>query len=153
MSSQKSLPVIASLMLLAIAVIAIPLWRNHRISERVDQALQAGEAAKLVVMEAVTTHGGLNQLKPGDLAFNAQSSLNAYTSKIDISESGRITITTQNTGATPDPVFLLTPMDGSGSGANTPLIWSCDLLAGNPRWTPLRCSRPGTPTPAPTPKA
>jgi len=157
MSRQKSVPVTASLLLLTIAVIAaiitVPTWHNHRISARVDQALQAGEAAKLVVMEAATVHGGLNQLKPGDLAFDAQSSLNAYTSSIDISESGRITITTRDTGASPDPVFLLTPLNGTATGRDAPITWSCDLLTGNPQWAPPRCSRPDALAPAVTPKA
>src|SRR5579859_3124119 len=115
MRSEKSVPLLVSLGVLAvlavIAALAIPAWRHHQVDERLDQALQAGEAAKLVVMEATTVRGGLNRLKAGDLNFNATSSLNAYTAKIDVSESGRITITTKDTGATPDPVFLLTPLD------------------------------------------
>jgi type IV pilus assembly protein PilA len=138
-----------------IATIAIPGWRNHRISERLDEALRAGEPAKLVVMEAATVRGGLNRLKSGDLNFNAAAALNAYTSTIDISESGRITIATKDTGATPDPVFLLTPLDSSANGGSTPLTWSCDIIAGNSQWMPSRCTRPAaaapvTPAPAAT---
>jgi type IV pilus assembly protein PilA len=158
MQRPKSVPLISALALLAIvaviAAIAIPAWRNSRISERLDEALQAGEAAKLVVMEAVTTRGGLNQLKPGDLTFNAQSALDPYASRVDISESGRITITTKDTGALPDPVFLLTPLDNSAGASGSPLIWSCDLIAGNPQWMPQRCARPATLSPtAPAPTA
>ncbi|WP_147281663.1 pilin [Dyella solisilvae] len=132
-----------------VASIAIPAWRNHRIADRLDQALQAGEAAKLVVMEAATTRGGLNRIRPEDLTFNAQSSLNDYVSGVDISESGRITIATKNTGASPDPVFLLTPLDIGNGGHDAALSWSCDLLAGDRQWTPPRCTRPDTPAPAP----
>ena len=89
MRSEKSVPLMISLALLAvvavIATIAIPAWRNHRVSEHLDEALRAGEAAKLVVMEAATVRGGLNRLQSGDLNFNAASSLNSYTAKIDIS--------------------------------------------------------------------
>ena len=133
-----------------VATIAIPTWRNHRVAEHLDEALQSGEAAKLVVMEAATVRGGLSQLKPGDLTFNAASSLNAYVSKIDVSESGRVTIATRNTGAAPDPVFLLTPLDNSATGGNAPLIWSCDIIAGNTQWMPTRCVRPALPAPATT---
>nr|WP_199046045.1 pilin [Dyella sp. ASV24] len=154
MRSEKSVPLMISLAVLAvlavIAAIAIPAARNHRISERLDEALKAGEAAKLVVMEAITVRGGLNRLQPSDLAFNAASSLNAYTAKIDISESGRITITTKDTGAAPDPVFLLTPLDNSAAGGSAPLTWSCDIIAGNSQWMPAACTRPiaQAPTPA-----
>lgn len=159
MRSEKSVPLMVSLAALAvvavIAAFAIPAWRNHQVSERLDEALRAGEAAKLVVMEATTVRGGLNRLKAGDLNFNAAASLNAYTAKIDISESGRITIVTQNTGATPDPVFLLTPLDNSANGGGATLSWSCDIIAGNSQWMPTRCTRPAMPasstTAAPVP--
>jgi type IV pilus assembly protein PilA len=151
MQRPQSVPLITGLAVLAIAAviatIAIPAWRSNRITQRLDEALQSGDAAKLVVMEAVTTRGGLNQLKPGDLVFNAQSSLNPYTSRVDISESGRVTITTKDTGASPDPVFLLTPLDNSAGAGGSPLIWSCDLIAGNSQWMPPRCARPATPPP------
>jgi len=152
MSSEKSRPLLISLAVLAvvavIATIAIPAWRNHRIADRLDQALRSGEAAKLVVMEAATVRGGLNRLKPGDLNFNAASSLNEYTAGIDISESGRITIATKNTGASPDPVFLLTPLDNSANGSNAPLTWSCDVIAGSNQWMPPSCTRPAIAAPA-----
>ncbi|QNK00535.1 hypothetical protein [Dyella telluris] len=146
MRSERSRPLMISLALLAvvavIATIAIPGWRNHRISGHLDEALRAGEAAKLVVMEAATVRGGLNRLQPGDLNFNATAALNAYTSKIDISESGRITIATKDTGATTDPVFLLTPIDGSASGGSPTLSWSCDIISGSGQWMPEHCTRP-----------
>ena len=60
MRSEKSKPLIVSLAVLAvlaiIATLAIPAWRNHRIADHLDQALRAGEAAKLVVMEAEGFH-------------------------------------------------------------------------------------------------
>ncbi|WP_157971357.1 hypothetical protein [Dyella sp. C9] len=152
MNRPQSAPLMTSLALLAIAAIVasigIPAWRSHRIISHMEQALQAGEAAKLVVMEAATTRGGLNRIRPEDLAFNAQSSLNIYAARVDISESGRITIATRDTGASPDPVFLLTPLD-SGGGAN--LVWSCDLLSGDRQWLPPSCTRPVLPAAATAP--
>lgn len=154
MQPSKPRSLLIGLALLAIlaviATIAIPAWRNHRIASHLDQALQAGDGAKLVVMEAATTRGGLDRLKPGDLSFNAQGSLNDYASKVDISESGRITITTRDTGATPDPVFLLTPLDNAAAGGSGALVWNCDLLTGNPQWIPPRCTRSNMPAAAAT---
>ncbi|PXV56211.1 type IV pilus assembly protein PilA [Dyella jiangningensis] len=154
MRSEKSAPLMIGLAVLAvlavIAAFAIPAWRNHRIAGHMDEALKAGEAAKLVVLEATTVRGGLNKLQPGDLKFNAASALNAYTASIDISESGRVTIATKDTGATPDPVFLLTPLDNA-TGAGVPLTWSCDIIAGNGQWMPASCTRPATPAAMPAP--
>ncbi len=89
-----------------------------------DHLDQADGAAKLVVMEAATKRGGLAKLKLGDLTYNTQATSSAYTARVDISESGRITIVTEDAGASSDPAFLLTPLDepgGQKSGAS--LIW------------------------------
>jgi type IV pilus assembly protein PilA len=149
---KKSAPIMISLALLAIvaviASIAIPAWRNHRITQHLDEALRAGDAAKLAVMEAATVRGGLNRIKAEDLTLNAGATSNNYVSKVDISESGRITIATHDTGASPDPVFLLTPLDSSANGGNASLTWSCDIIAGNSQWVPERCTRPANPLPA-----
>ncbi|WP_281852289.1 hypothetical protein [Dyella sp. GSA-30] len=133
--------VIAAIMVV-VAALAIPAWRNHQIATRADQALKAGDAAKLVVMEAVTTRGGLIRLQPGDLSYNAASASSPYVSKIDISQSGRITIATKDTGSSPDPTFLLTPIETNSKQGGAPLTWSCDIIAGNAQIKPASCTRP-----------
>jgi type IV pilus assembly protein PilA len=65
-------------------------------------------------------------------------------SKIDISQSGRITIATKDTGSSPDPTFLLTPIETSSKQGGAPLTWSCDIIAGNAQIKPDSCTRPDT---------
>lgn len=122
----------------AIAALATPAWRNHRITDRLDHAVKASEAAKLVVMETATTR----RQKPSDLTYNVQATSSAYTARVDISESRRITIVIRDTGASPDPTFLLAPLDGLGGQNGAPLMWSCDVIAGSAQWIPPSCSRP-----------
>ena len=146
MRVSKGLSLVTLLIIIAIlvvmAAVAIPAWRNHQIAARADQALKAGDAAKLVVMEAVTTRGGLIRLQPGDLSYNASSASSPYVSRIDISQSGRITIATKDTGSSPDPTFLLTPIETSSKQGGAPLTWSCDIIAGNAQIKPASCTRP-----------
>jgi type IV pilus assembly protein PilA len=145
MSAPKGISLIPLFVLLAIvaviAAFAIPAWRSHRITAHLDEAVKAGEAAKLVVLEAAAMRGGLAQLKSGDLDYNAQSTASAYTAHVDISESGRVTIVTKGTGATPDPAFLLTPLEEGTRPGNTSLIWSCDVIAGSTQWIPPSCTK------------
>jgi type IV pilus assembly protein PilA len=131
--------------LAVIAALAIPALRSHRIMGRLDQARQAGDAAKQVVAEAVILRGGLAQLKPDDLSYNAQATANAYTARVEISQSGRIRIVTRDTGASPDHTFLLTPLEVSADKAGLPLAWSCDIIAGNAQWLPPSFTRPASP--------
>lgn len=148
MRTSRGISLVTVLVVIAVlavvAAFAVPAWRNHQIATRAEQALRAGDAAKLVVMEAVTTRGGLINLRPGDLSYNAASSLGPYVSKIDISQSGRITIATKDTGSSPDPTFLLTPIEASGNPGGAPLAWNCDIIAGNDQVKPASCTRPNT---------
>lgn len=146
MRAFKGISLVTVLVILAIvaviAAFAVPAWRHHQAADRLDQALKAGDAAKLVVMETVTTRGGLVNLHTGDLSYNATSASSPYVSKIDISQTGRITIATQGTGSSPDPTFLLTPIEGTAGHDAASLIWSCDIVAGNDQIRPASCTRP-----------
>lgn len=145
MRVSKGVSLVTVLVVIAIlavvAAFAVPAWRNHQIATRTEQALRAGDAAKLVVMEAVTTRGGLIKLRPGDLNYNTASALGPYVSKIDVSQSGRITIATKDTGSSPDPTFLLTPIEAGGNQGGAPLAWNCDIIAGNDQVKPASCTR------------
>lgn len=152
MRKSKGISLVSVLLVIVVLVVvaafAIPAWRNHQTEARTYQALKAGDAAKLVVMEAVTTRGGLNYLRPGDLSYNSTTALGPYVSRIDVSQSGRITIVTKDTGSSPDPTFLLTPIEASGNQAGAPLAWNCDIIAGNDQVKPASCTRSNNAPPA-----
>jgi type IV pilus assembly protein PilA len=147
MRAARGVSIVSILVVVAIlaviAAFAFPAWRTSRTTDHLDQALKAGDAAKLVVMEAATTRGGLSHLQTGDLNYNAAPSPNPYVSKIDVSQTGRITITTQSSGSSPDPTFLLTPIENAG-GPNSPVSWNCDIIAGNDQIKPASCTGAAT---------
>jgi type IV pilus assembly protein PilA len=147
--------VVAVLVLAVVAVIAIafPMWRNHRIADRVDTALKGTDAAKVAVMEAATVGGGLAQIKAGALGYNASASNNPYVARVEIADGGRITLTTRDTGATPDIRLQLTPTLENGD-AHAPIRWNCSVLEGSVDALPDAChDAAATPVSAPAASA
>lgn len=136
MNTQKGLSLITIFVIIAIlavaAAVGVPAWQTHRINGHVSEALKAADAAKLVVMEAATTSGGLARIRHDDLGYNAQATANPYVASVVIADEGKITLTTRNTGASPDPVLQLIP-------GGSPITWHCSILAGAPRMAPAEC--------------
>jgi type IV pilus assembly protein PilA len=130
--------VVVIVILIVIIAIAYPWWRNHQTAGRVDTALKAADAAKVAVMEAATVHGGPMHIKASELGYNAGASENPYVSHIDVADGGRITVTTKNTGASPDIQLLLTPVQGNGSD-KAAINWVCSVVSGNPDAAPADC--------------
>ena len=130
--------VVVTVILIVIALIAIPAWRSHGTRTHVADALQTTAAAKLVVMEAATIHGGLANVSANGLAYTPPAATNPYVANISIADSGVITLTTKGTGATPDPVLVLIPANGIGDAAAT-IIWTCTLAAGDASAVPSDC--------------
>lgn len=133
---------VALAVLVVIAVIAIPLWQGHVIKEHLGEALKAGDAAKLVVMEAATVRGGLANIRQQDLLYGPSSTGSPYAATVQVAESGRITIVTKDTGASPAPTFLLTPIEAASPKGGQSLSWSCDIVAGDAQRKPDSCTRP-----------
>lgn len=124
--------------LVVIAVIAIPGWRNHQVQTHVTGAMRATDAAKLVVMEAATVHGGLANIKASALAYTPPLATSPYVANISIADAGLITLVTKNTGATPDPVLVFIPASGTGNAAAV-ITWTCALAVGNASAVPPTC--------------
>jgi type IV pilus assembly protein PilA len=130
--------VVVIVILIVIIAIAYPWWRNHQTAGRVDTALKAADAAKVAVMEAATVHGGPMHIKASELGYNAGASENPYVSHIEIADGGRITVTTKNTGASPDIQLLLTPVQGNGND-HAAISWICSVVSGNADAAPADC--------------
>lgn len=129
--------------LAVIAAFAIPAWRNQVARDHVADALKTTDAAKLVVMEAATTRGGLARIKTSDLDYNPAAVANEYVAKLEIGDGGRITLTTKNTGAAPAPVLVLIPSENTTDSTNPPISWSCTMIAGPQEATPQLCREAG----------
>lgn len=158
MNAQRgisAITIIVLILLLAIvAVIAIPEWHSHQTSSRVADALKATDAAKLVVMESASIHGGLANIKASELGYSPAATASPYVAHITIAADGRITLSTKDTGAAPNPVLVLIPSEDSGDQGAAPINWSCTVAVGDPSLVPANC-RTATPavaassTPAP----
>lgn len=58
-----------------------------------------------------------------------------YLSRVAVADGGLITVTTQDTGANPDPVFVLVPVESR----NGDVVWSCQVFQGDPALVPSSC--------------
>lgn len=159
MTVQKSKTLITILVLLVVVVViagAAIGYRNNRSSQHVTTAIRAADAAKLVVMEAATVHGGLDKVVSSELAYNPRSVVNPYVASVVIADGGHITLTTRDTGSTPDPVLLLTPRETVSTNTPAPIAWSCSVIRGSVSAASTGCnsstpaSVPVTPAPAVT---
>lgn len=123
---------------LALALLVARAWRNHTVHGHIEQALGAAEAAKLVVMEAATMHGGVADLRASQLGFNNEAASNPFVARLDVGDGGRITLFTRATGASPDPVLELVPRETGDAAA--PLEWTCRMTRGDATWVPQGCA-------------
>ncbi|MBB6187259.1 pilin [Rhodanobacter sp. MP7CTX1] len=146
--------IVLILVLAVVVVIAIPAWRSHRARDRIADAFKVTDAAKLVVMEAATVHGGLAHIKAGELSYSPAAAAGQYVAHVTIADDGRITMSTRDTGATPDPVLVLTPSEDSAGNNAAPISWICNVVVGDPDLFPANCrtAEPAkkTPTSAPS---
>lgn len=151
MNAQRGISAITIIVLILVlaivAVIAIPAWQRHQSGSRVADALKATDAAKLVVMESASIHGGLAHIKASELSYSPAVTASPYVAHIMIAANGRITLSTRSTGATPDPVLVLIPSENSGGQGAAPINWSCTVAVGDPSLVPANC-RTATPAAA-----
>lgn len=153
---RSNVTLIAVIVILVVIVVAaIPWWRNHQTVSHVETALKAADGAKVAVMEAATVQGGASHIKASELGYNHAVADNPYVAHIDIADGGRITISTKDTGAEPDPELVLTPVQNNGDD-HSAISWTCSVSVGNTAAAPEDCrseARPAIPasvTPAAT---
>ncbi|RAO76038.1 hypothetical protein CA260_11930 [Dyella jiangningensis] len=133
--------VVAAVIAVLLALI-IPAWRSHGIKQHIADAMKGADAVKLVVMEAATVHGGLAQVRASDLQYNAKASSGEHVGNVEVADGGLITLSTRDTGASPDPVIMFIPTEGAGSGG-ADITWTCQVVLGDASLAPANCQGHG----------
>ena len=122
-----------------LAAIALPAYQDYTIRAKVTEGVSMASSAKLGVVEAAVAHGGLANITAGNIAwaFNPSAASNAYVASVAITPgTGRIVVTTQNTGAAVSPILAYTPLQATGDDQ---MQWTCTTVAGLPKHVPATC--------------
>ena len=107
-----------------ILALAIPAYLNYSIRAKVGEALSLGAAAKTMLASTCQEDPTLTDLTNLKAGYDFQET--KYVFNIELGGhclEPTITITTQGTGAQPDPVLTITGDFASGSGRTT---WICE---------------------------
>ncbi|HUH90344.1 MAG TPA: pilin [Lysobacter sp.] len=143
MQNQKGFTLIELMIVVAIiailAAIALPAYQDYTIRTKVTEGLTMASAAKLAVAETAASLGGLDKIDADNTGYEFVSDTAGYVASIDIEEgTGVITVTTQNTGASDEPAFTLTPHHANDD-TNNQLQWVCAKTAGESKHLPASC--------------
>ena len=130
-------------LMIVIAIIAIllalalPAYQDYTIRAKVGEGLSVAAAAKLAVAETCTTNPNTT---PSNSAVGYPTGVTSnYVSNVVIGgtcNAPTVTVTTANTGASTDPVLVLTGNYTSNSGR---ISWTCASSAGLPQHVPATC--------------
>jgi prepilin-type N-terminal cleavage/methylation domain-containing protein len=116
--------------------IALPAYQDYSIRTKKTECLNVAAGAKLAVAE--TFQGGVLLANIDDAAAGYNFDASDYCASVGI-EAGVITAVTQNTGATAETTFTLTPASPDGSGR---IEWTCTYAGGVDAQVPAECRTP-----------
>ena len=120
-----------------ILTLGLPIYSNYTIRAKVGEALSIGTTAKTAIAELCKSVHSIESLNNARAGYSFEDLL--YINSIDISGlciAPLITITTQNTGATTDPVLLLT---GEFNHDSDEFSWVCTTINGQNNLLPDSC--------------
>ena len=118
-----------------LAAIALPAYQDYTIRTKVTECMVLMSEAKTAVAETAAALGGLANVTLVNTGY--VSAATTYCASIAITDvTGVITGTTQTTGATVQPIILLTPTQAA---SEDPLVWACSTSAGLPKHVPANC--------------
>ena len=111
---QKGFTLIELMIVVAIigilAAIAIPAYQDYTIRAKVSEAMVLAGEAKVAVADTIASVGGKSNLGTTDFGYSFPAAGTKYVKSIAITAgTGVITVETQATGATANPILVLTP--------------------------------------------
>jgi len=123
-----------------LAAIALPAYQDYTIRTKVSEGMVLAGEAKVAVAETAASLGGLANVTAANTGFSFPAAGTDYVSSIAITDAtGVITVTmggTEGTGATAEPVMVLTPTQAA---AEDPITWVCSHTAGEAKHVPANC--------------
>jgi type IV pilus assembly protein PilA len=122
-----------------LAAIALPAYQDYTIRAKVSETMIAMSAAKLAVAETAQSQGILATDVADNDAAGYAGQLTDKVASVEVAD-GVITGTSQNTGATENPVLVLTPVQAD---LNAPITWNCTYTAGEAKHVPASCRTAG----------
>lgn len=141
---QKGFTLIELMIVVAIigilAAIALPAYQDYTIRSKVSEGMILAAEAKTAVAETASSLGGLDEITATNHGYTFPAAGTRYVGNVEIGEgTGVITVTmggTEGTGASEEPVILLTPTQAN---AEDPITWVCTITAGLAKHVPANC--------------
>ena len=117
-----------------LAAVALPAYQDYTVRARVSEAMAIGAEARSAVAETAASVGGLANVTMANTGFVSNATKNV--ASVAIANGGRITITTQATGASVEPILVLNPTQAN---VTAPIDWTCHFSAGLAKHVPANC--------------